>query len=90
MRFKFVVISGVIPEGYNIVSLTVASEGMALYLHSQQREQIRRLSDSLLWRSEMPTWLLIVAIYGGWFTTLAYWHVIGLLPATLLLIGFST
>lgn len=90
MQFKFVVISGAIPEGYNILSLTAASEGMALYLHSQQREQIRRLSASLLWRSEIPTWLLIVIIYGGWFSTLAYWHILGLLPATLLLIGFST
>lgn len=28
-------------------------------------------------------------IYAGWFTTLAFWQTLGLLPATLLLIGFT-
>lgn len=66
-----------------------ASEGMSHYLHPQQREHIHQLATRFLWRSELPTWLLIIAIYTGWFTTLAYWHTIGLLPATVLLIWFT-
>lgn len=61
----------------------------SLYLHPQQRDLIRQLSRSRLWRSELPTWLLIITIYGGWFATLIYWQTLGLLPATLLLIWFS-
>ncbi|MCC8230890.1 fatty acid desaturase [Enterobacter mori] len=62
---------------------------MSHYLHPQQREHIHQLATRFLWRSELPTWLLIIAIYTGWFTTLAYWHTIGLLPATVLLIWFT-
>jgi len=61
----------------------------SLYLHEQQRNHIRRLAAGFLWRSELPTWLLIIMIYGGWFTTLALWQTLGLLPATLLLIWFT-
>ena len=66
-----------------------ASEGMSHYLHPQQREHIHQLATRFLWRSELPTWLLIIAIYTGWFTTLAYWHTLGLLPATVLLVWFT-
>ncbi|CAH5645389.1 hypothetical protein AI2983V1_2580 [Enterobacter cloacae] len=66
-----------------------ASEGMSHYLHPQQREHIHQLATRFLWRSELPTWLLIIAIYTGWFTALAYWHTLGLLPATVLLIWFT-
>ncbi|MBS3045639.1 fatty acid desaturase [Enterobacter mori] len=62
---------------------------MSHYLHPQQREHIHQLATRFLWRSELPTWLLIIAIYTGWFTILAYWHTIGLLPATVLLIWFT-
>jgi fatty acid desaturase len=61
----------------------------SLYLHQQQREHIHQLSTSILWRSELPTWILMMTIYGGWFATLANWQVLGLYPATLLLIGFT-
>jgi len=60
------------------------------WLHDQQRNVIRQWSRSWLWRSEFPTWLLIFTVYGGWFTTMAYWQVLGLFPATLLLIWFTT
>ncbi|MGY5958022.1 fatty acid desaturase [Kosakonia sp. BK9b] len=60
-----------------------------VYLHEEQRVVIRQLSRSWLWRSELPTWLVIITVYGGWFTTLAYWKTLGLLPATLVLIGFT-
>lgn len=89
----FFVISGVFPDRQRIISGETASEGMSqrssLYLHPQQREQIRHLASGFLWRSELPTWLLIITIYAGWFTTLAFWQTLGLLPATLLLIGFT-
>ncbi|HFF8551286.1 TPA: fatty acid desaturase, partial [Kluyvera cryocrescens] len=61
----------------------------SLYLHQQQREHIHQLSTSILWRSELPTWIIMVAIYGGWFATLANWQALGLYPATVLLIGFT-
>ncbi len=69
---------------------TVSGKKGANYLHQQQREYIGQLSRSWLWRSELPTWGLVVIIYGGWFTTLAYWQTLGLFPATLLLIWFTT
>lgn len=62
----------------------------AAYLHEQQRAAIRQLSRSWLWRSELPTWLLIIAVYSGWFGALAFWQTLGLLPATLLLVLFTT
>ncbi|MGX5028593.1 fatty acid desaturase [Enterobacter asburiae] len=65
------------------------SQRSSLYLHPQQREQIHRLASGFLWRSELPTWLLIVTIYAGWFATLTFWQTLGLLPATLLLIWFT-
>lgn len=71
------------------VSGETASEGMSKYLHPQQREHIHTLAAHLMWRSELPTWLLIITIYGGWFATLAFWQILGLLPATLLLIFFT-
>ena len=61
----------------------------SLYLHQQQREHIHQLSTSILWRSELPTWIIMIAIYGGWFATLANWQALGLYPATVLLIGFT-
>lgn len=42
------------------------------------------------WRSELPTWLLMLVVYGGWFATAHYWQTLGLVPATLLLIVFTT
>ncbi|WP_312269130.1 fatty acid desaturase [Pseudescherichia sp.] len=66
------------------------AKSTAGWLHEQQRDWIRQRARSWLWRSELPTWMLIVAIYGGWFATLAFWQTLGLLPATLLLIWFTT
>lgn len=59
------------------------------YLHPQQRALLHQLSRSWLWRTELPTWLLIIAVYGGWFSTLLGWQILGRLPATLLLTGFT-
>ncbi|WP_342321743.1 fatty acid desaturase [Kosakonia sp. BYX6] len=60
------------------------------WLNQQQRAAVVQLSRSWLWRSELPTWLVIVTVYGGWFTTLACWKTLGLLPASGLLILFTT
>ncbi|HEY1845085.1 MAG TPA: fatty acid desaturase [Buttiauxella sp.] len=68
----------------------MGSRKTAAYLDEQQREGIKRLARSWLWRSELPTWGLIVVVYGGWFLTLASWQLLGLLPATLLLVWFTT
>lgn len=65
------------------------AKSRSAYLHPQQRERIQQLSRSWLWRSELPTWLLIFAIYGGWFASLAWWRALGLFPATLLLVWFT-
>ena len=61
----------------------------SLYLHQQQREHIHQLSTGILWRSELPTWIIMLTIYGGWFATLANWQALGLYPATVLLIVFT-
>jgi fatty acid desaturase len=42
---------------------------MSLYIDDAQRHRIQQLRASWRWRSEWPTWLLIVAVYGGWFAT---------------------
>lgn len=59
------------------------------WLSEQQRENVQRLARGWLWRSELPTWLLTGIIYGGWFATLHFWPLLGLLPSTLLLILFT-
>ena len=61
----------------------------SMYLHPQQRALLRQLSRRWLWRSELPTWLLIIVVYGGWFMTLTYWQTLGIFPATVLLIWFT-
>lgn len=59
------------------------------YINAQQHQLLHQLARSWLWRSELPTWLLIITVYGGWFATLIHWQTLGLLPATLLLIWFT-
>ena len=60
------------------------------YLHARQRRWIQRLRRQWWWRLELPTWGVIVAVYGGWFLTAAYWRVLGPWLATPLLILFTT
>lgn len=62
----------------------------SVYLSEKQREYIHKLSKSWLWRFELPTWLLILTIYIGWFATVAWWKSLGLFPSTLLLIWLCT
>ncbi|MGF6483914.1 fatty acid desaturase [Paraburkholderia sp. JPY419] len=60
---------------------------MAIYLDDTQRNDIDRLAASRTWRTQWPTWALIVAIYGGWFGVAAHARLLGLpLTAALLAI----
>jgi fatty acid desaturase len=51
---------------------------MSLYIDDAQRRKIHQLRASFRWRSEWPTWLLIVALYGGWISTALNARVIGM------------
>ena len=58
---------------------------MAIYLDDTQRKAIARLATSWTWRTQWPTWLLIVAIYSAWFGVATHARVLGLpLTAALL------
>ncbi|CAB3750334.1 fatty acid desaturase [Paraburkholderia solisilvae] len=59
---------------------------MAFYLDDAQRRMLLRRRASWTWRSEWPTWLVIVAIYSGWFGAATHAHALGL-PATLALLA---
>ena len=59
------------------------------YLSLQQRAWLKARARSWLWRSELPTWLLIGVIYSGWFSVMLNAQTLGRLPATLLLIVFT-
>lgn len=59
---------------------------MPHYLDDAQRDDVLRLQASFLGRSEWPTWLLLIGVYGGWFALLLGSPVIGAWPATLLMV----
>ncbi|AMB85491.1 fatty acid desaturase [Pseudomonas agarici] len=59
---------------------------MPHYFDPVHREEILSLSRTFTGRTEWPTWLLLVAVYGGWFATLLGSHHLGLWPSTMLLI----
>ena len=59
---------------------------MPHYLDDAQRDDVLRLQASFLARSEWPTWLLLIGVYGAWFALLLGSPVIGAWPATLLLV----
>lgn len=59
------------------------------YIDSAQRAEVALERARPLWQAEWPTWLLIAAIYGGWFLTLANWRALGDGPATVLMIWWS-
>lgn len=60
------------------------------WLNDTQRLAVRQWSQSWLWRSELPTWLLMVTIYSGWFATMAFHQTLGIFASTALLILFTT
>jgi fatty acid desaturase len=63
---------------------------MAIYLDDTQRNDIDRLAASWTWRTQWPTWALIVVIYGGWFGVATHARTLGLPVATLLLAALGT
>ncbi|MGF6976046.1 fatty acid desaturase [Paraburkholderia sp. JPY465] len=62
---------------------------MAHYLDDAQREPLLRRARSWLWRSEWPTWLLIVAVHASWFGIALHARQLGL-PATTVLLALAT
>jgi fatty acid desaturase len=59
---------------------------MAIYLDDTQRKVIARLATSWTWRTEWPTWVLIVTIYGAWFGVATHARMLGL-PVTAALLA---
>ncbi len=62
----------------------------AHYLHARQRADIHRHSQVWWWRLELPTWILMVTVYSGWFGVVYFWQALGPWIATPLLILFTT
>ena len=60
-----------------------------VYLNLRQQVWVKQQQERWLWRSELPTWGLIVAIYAGWFGVFALHKTLGLLLTTLILIWFT-
>ncbi|WP_423838500.1 hypothetical protein [Tatumella ptyseos] len=60
-----------------------------VYLNLRPQNWVKQQQQRWLWRSEFPTWGLIVAIYAGWFWVLALHKTLGLLLTTLILIWFT-
>jgi fatty acid desaturase len=58
---------------------------MATYLDNRQRAELAHAARHWLWRSELPTWLLIVAVYASWFGVAVNANRIGLPLACVLL-----
>ncbi|UJD90603.1 fatty acid desaturase [Rahnella aquatilis] len=62
----------------------------SFYLSARQRAEITLRSRHYWWRLEIPTWLLIVSVYSGWFASVFFWHGLGPWLGTPLLIWFTT
>jgi len=61
-------------------------DAMPNYLDDAQREEVLRLRTTFTGRSEWPTWLLLIGVYGGWFAVLLASPWLGLWPTTLVMI----
>ncbi|MFM0591836.1 fatty acid desaturase [Paraburkholderia dilworthii] len=59
---------------------------MAFYLDDTQRKTLTRLATSWTWRTQWPTWALIVTIYSGWFGVATHARELGL-PLTVALLA---
>jgi fatty acid desaturase len=59
---------------------------MAIYLDDTQRKVLAREAASWRWRTQWPTWLLIVTIYGGWLGVVLHARMLGL-PLTVSLMA---
>lgn len=56
------------------------------YLHAEQKNRIRLWQRQWLWRSELPTWCVLIAVYGGWALVVYHWQTLGKAVGTPLLI----
>ena len=63
---------------------------MAIYLDDTQRKTLARLATSWTWRTQWPTWALIVTIYSGWFGVATHARDLGLPLTTVLLALLGT
>ncbi|MCU0073393.1 fatty acid desaturase [Pseudomonas koreensis] len=59
---------------------------MAHYFDDQHRQQIETLRQRFTARTEWPTWLLLIGVYGGWFAIVLGSEWLGIWWSTLLLI----
>lgn len=59
---------------------------MAIYLDDTQRKALAHQAASWTWRTQWPTWLLIVTIYGGWAGVATHARALGL-PLTAVLLA---
>jgi fatty acid desaturase len=59
---------------------------MPNYLDDAQREDILSLRNGFTGRTEWPTWLLLIGVYGGWFALLLLSPRLGVWPTTGLMI----
>lgn len=58
---------------------------MTTYLDDQQRMELAQAARHWLWRTELPTWMLVVAVYGSWFGVATHARQLGLPLACALL-----
>ncbi|HGM5488462.1 TPA: fatty acid desaturase [Serratia fonticola] len=47
------------------------------YLHGEQRAWIQQLNQQWFWRLELPTWGIMLLVYGSWFGVVHYWQQLG-------------
>ena len=59
---------------------------MPHYFDAAHRQQIETLRQRFTARTEWPTWLLLIGVYGGWFAIVLNSHWLGRALSTLLLI----
>ncbi|CAG2159939.1 fatty acid desaturase [Cupriavidus numazuensis] len=62
---------------------------MATYLDERQRTELADAARHWLWRTELPTWILIAAVYAAWFGVAIHANRLGL-PLTCILLTLCT
>lgn len=62
---------------------------MNSYISSDQQSYINQYKKTFIWRTQWPTWLVIIIIYSGWFFTLLFWKKLGLMLSGAILVVLS-
>lgn len=62
---------------------------MNKYLNDEQKINLNHYKKSIHYQSEWLTWMVIFAIYIGWFSVLLLWKTLGIYLSSLLLIVFN-